>query len=306
MKVIGAVDIGGTKIAAGAVTESGMVISRFECATAPEEGFAPAVERIKSMLREIAHGAGAEFEGIGIACPGPVDPFTGVIGDVGTLPGWQGGNLIAEFEPDFGVPVAVENDADAAALAEASQGPAKDRRCVIYITVSTGIGGGIILSGELYRGVDGAHPELGHQIIDPSGPLCYCKARGCWESLASGTAMASWMREQQPSGTELSAAGICARAQQGDELALRAVEREGYYLGLGMANLITLFLPATIVLGGGVMKSHHLFLGRARQVIQELCTQVPAEKTNITLASLGADAGIAGAAQAWLCRYRGL
>lgn len=306
MKVIGAVDIGGTKIAAGAVTESGMVISRFECATAPEEGFAPAVERIKSMLREIAHGAGAEFEGIGIACPGPVDPFTGVIGDVGTLPGWQGGNLIAEFEPDFGVPVAVENDADAAALAEASQGPAKDRRCVIYITVSTGIGGGIVLSGELYRGVDGAHPELGHQIIDPSGPLCYCKARGCWESLASGTAMASWMREQQPSGTELSAAGICARAQQGDELALRAVEREGYYLGLGMANLITLFLPATIVLGGGVMKSHHLFLGRARQVIQELCTQVPAEKTNITLASLGADAGIAGAAQAWLCRYRGL
>lgn len=306
MKVIGAVDIGGTKIAAGAVTESGMVISRFECATAPEEGFAPAVERIKSMLREIAHGAGAEFEGIGIACPGPVDPFTGVIGDVGTLPGWQGGNLIAEFEPDFGVPVAVENDADAAALAEASQGPAKDRRCVIYITVSTGIGGGIILSGELYRGVDGAHPELGHQIIDPSGPLCYCKARGCWESLASGTAMASWMREQQPSGTELSAAGICARAQQGDELALRAVEREGYYLGLGMANLITLFLPATIVLGGGVMKSHHLFLGRARQVIQELCTQVPAEKTNITLASLGADAGIAGSAQAWLRRYRGL
>lgn len=306
MKVIGAVDIGGTKIAAGAVTESGMVISRFECATAPEEGFAPAVERIKSMLREIAHGAGAEFEGIGIACPGPVDPFTGVIGDVGTLPGWQGGNLIAEFEPDFGVPVAVENDADAAALAEASQGPAKDRRCVIYITVSTGIGGGIILSGELYRGVDGAHPELGHQIIDPSGPLCYCKARGCWESLASGTAMASWMREQQPSGTELSAAGICARAQQGDELALRAVEREGYYLGLGLANLITLFLPATIVLGGGVMKSHHLFLGRARQVIQELCTQVPAEKTNITLASLGADAGIAGSAQAWLRRYRGL
>lgn len=306
MKVIGAVDIGGTKIAAGAVTESGMAISRFECATAPEEGFAPAVERIKSMLREIAHGASAEFEGIGIACPGPVDPFTGVIGDVGTLPGWQGGNLMAEFEPDFGVPVAVENDADAAALAEASHGPAKDRRCVIYITVSTGIGGGIILSGELYRGVDGAHPELGHQIIDPSGPLCYCKARGCWESLASGTAMASWMREQQPGVTELSAAGICARAQQGDELALRAVEREGYYLGLGLANLITLFLPATIVLGGGVMKSHHLFLGRARQVIHELCTQVPAEKTNITLASLGADAGIAGAAQAWLRRYRGL
>lgn len=306
MKVIGVVDIGGTKIAAGVVAESGAVISRLECATTPEEGFAPAVERIKSMLREIARGVGAEFEGIGVACPGPLDPFTGIIGDVGTLPGWQGGNLVAEFEPDFGVRVAVENDADAAALAEASQGAAQGSDCVIYITVSTGIGGGIILSGELYRGVDGAHPEVGHQIIDPSGPLCYCKARGCWESLASGTAMASWMREQQPGGTELSAAGICTRAQQGDQLALQAVEREGHYLGLGLANLVTLFSPGTIVLGGGVMKSHHLFLGRARRMIRELCTQVPAEKTKITLASLGADAGLVGAAQAWLRRYRGV
>lgn len=304
MKVIGAIDIGGTKIAAGAVTKEGTIISRLECTTAPEEGFASAVERIKSMLREIARGVGAEFEGIGIACPGPVDPFTGIIGDVGTLPGWQGGNLVAEFEPDFGVPVAVENDADAAALAEASQGVAKSNRCIIYITVSTGIGGGIVLSGELYRGVDGTHPELGHQIIDPSGPLCYCKARGCWESLASGSAMASWMREHQPGASGLSAAGIFARAQQSDPLALQALKREGYYLGLGLANLITIFSPGRIVLGGGVMKSHHLFLGRAGQVIREVCTQVPAEKTKITLASLGADAGLAGAAEAWLRRYR--
>lgn len=304
MKVIGAVDIGGTKIAAGAVTEYGAIISRLECATAPEMGFVLAVERIKGMLHEIVRGVGAEFEGIGIACPGPVDPFTGVIGDVGTLPGWQGGNLVAEFEPSFGIRVAVENDADAAALAEASQIGAKESGCLIYITVSTGIGGGIILSGELYRGVDGAHPEVGHQIIDPSGPLCYCKARGCWESLASGSAMASWMREHQPTASEQSAAGICARAQQGDQLALQAVAREGYYLGLGLANLITLFSPRMIVLGGGVMNSHHLFLGRVQEVIREVCTQVPAEKTKITLASRGANGGLVGAAEAWLRRYR--
>ena len=302
-KVIAAVDIGGTKIAVGAVTRQGQIITRLECATVPEEGFVRAMQRTKGMLREVAARAGAEFEGIGVACPGPLDPFTGIMGDVGTLLGWQGGNLVAQLAPEFGVPVAVENDADAAALAEVHWGAAKGSEHFIYITVSTGIGGGIILSGKLYRGAHGAHPELGHQVIDASGPLCYCKAHGCWESLASGSAMASWVREQQPAAPELTAAQICARAEQGEPLARRCVEREGYYLGLGLTNLITLFAPETIALGGGVMKSHHLFLDRAREVIREVCTQVPDAKTQITLASLGSDTGLTGAAQAWLCRY---
>jgi len=303
-KIIGAVDIGGTKIAVGAVTRQGEIINRFECATVPEEGFALAMQRTKGMLREAVAPAGAKFEGIGVACPGPLDPFTGIVGDVGTLPGWQGGNLVAELAAEFGVPVAVENDADAVALAEMHWGAAKGSEHFIYITVSTGIGGGIILSGKLYRGAHGAHPELGHQVIDASGPLCYCRAHGCWESLASGSAMASWMREQQAVAPELTAAQICVLAEQGDPLARRSVEREGYYLGLGLANLITLFAPETIALGGGVMKSHRLFLDHALEVIQEVCTQVPDAKTQITLASLGADTGLAGAAQAWLCRYQ--
>ena len=302
-KIIGAVDIGGTKIDVGAVTKEGDTITRLGCATAPEDGFGRAMQQIKGMLREAAARAGAEFEGIGVACPGPLDPCTGLMGDVGTLPGWQGHNLVAELEPEFGVPVAVENDADAAALAEVNWGAAKGSEHFIYITVSTGIGGGIIISGELYRGAHGAHPELGHQVIDASGPLCYCKARGCWESLASGCAMVSWMQEQQPGAPELTAEQICELAEQGDPLARRSVEREGYYLGLGLANLITLFTPDTIALGGGVMRSSHLFLHRAQKVIREVCTQVPDAKTRITLASLGADTGLAGAAQAWLCRH---
>jgi glucokinase len=303
-KIIGAVDIGGTKIAAGAVTREGVILTRLVCATAPEEGFGLAMQQIKGMLRDAAVRAGAAFEGIGVACPGPLNPYTGLIGDVGTLPGWRGHNLVAELEPEFGVPVAVENDADAAALAEANWGAAKDSEHFIYITVSTGIGGGIVFFGELYRGAGEAHPELGHQVIDASGPLCYCKARGCWESLASGLAMVSWMREQHPGAPELTAAQICALAEQGDQLAQRSVEREGYYLGLGLANLITLFTPDTIALGGGVMRSSHLFLDRAQEVVREVCTQVPAENTQITLASLGSDTGLAGAAQAWLGRYQ--
>ncbi len=301
--MLGAVDIGGTKIAVGVVSHEGKVAARLECPTAPERGFSSAIRQIAELLREAAAITGSRLEGIGVCSPGPLDPFTGIIGDVGTLPGWQGGNLQAELEREFGVRVAVENDADAAALAEAGWGAAKGAGQFIYITVSTGIGGGIILGGVLYRGVDGAHPELGHQVLDASGPLCYCTARGCWESLASGPAMTAWVREQRPDGAALTAAEICSLAKQGDPLAIRAVEREGYYLGLGLANLVTLFTPEVIALGGGVMKSADLFLDRARAVIRGICTQVPAEKTALRLASLGSDTGLIGAARAFLHRY---
>jgi glucokinase len=254
------------------------------------------------MLDEVAAVCGA-LDGIGIASPGPLDPLTGMLGEVGTLPGWQGQNLMTELHPGYSVPIAVENDADAAALAESRWGASGGKGAFIYVTVSTGIGGGIVLDGKLYRGVGGSHPELGHQIIDPSGPLCYCRAHGCWESLASGTAMSSWMREAEPDAAALTAEEICNLASQGNELAMRALQREGYYLGLGLANLVTLFSPDTIALGGGVMRSSSLFLDDSLKIVRELCTQVPVEKTSIVLASLGQDAGLLGAAQSWLCRY---
>jgi predicted NBD/HSP70 family sugar kinase len=122
-------------------------------------------------------------------------------------------------------------------------GAARTTGTLIYVTVSTGIGGGIVQSGQLYRGVYGAHPELCHHVIDPSGPLCYCGISGCWESLASGPAMSAWFREMDPERRPLTAAQICERAQQCDVLAVRAVRREAYYIGLGLANLVTLFAP---------------------------------------------------------------
>jgi glucokinase len=300
--MLAAVDIGGTKIAVGAVRDDGTIATRCECPTDPARGFRHAIELIKQMLHSVS-SEDSKFKGIGIACPGPLDPATGIIGDVGTLPGWQGGNLVAELEREFGVTVAVENDADAAALAEANWGTAKNHQSFIYVTVSTGIGGGIILSGQLYRGAGGAHPELGHQVIDSAGPLCYCGSRGCWESLASGSAMVSWMREQYPNDAAPSASEICQRARMGDPLALRVLERQGYFLGLGLANLVTLFTPDVVSLGGGLMKSSSLFLESALAVVRKTCTQVPVEKTRITIASLGPDAGLLGAAQAWYCRH---
>jgi glucokinase len=301
--MIGAIDIGGSKTAVGGIREDGTIVHRSECATEPLQGFENAIRRVQQLMRAIVDTSG-KLDGIGIACPGPLDPLTGIIGEVGTLPGWQGGNLIEAFEAEFRVPVAVENDADAAALAEVVWGTAAGSWNFLYVTVSTGIGGAIVINGELYRGVGNSHPELGHQIIDRSGPRCYCGSRGCWESLASGSAMSVWMREQDPDAPCITAERICDLARHGNERARRAVEREAYYLGLGLANLVTLFTPEMIALGGGVMKSASLILKDAVKVVGEVCTQVPADKTRICIASLGSDVGLLGAAQSWLHRYQ--
>jgi glucokinase len=207
----------------------------------------------------------------------------------------------------FNLRVALENDGDAAALAEAGWGAGRNRSRLIYVTVGTGIGGGIVVDGELYRGVDGAHPEVGHHVIDPAGPECSCGFRGCWESLAAGPAMVAWLEghapAEYPHRPGITAKRICELAQQGDAVALQTVEHEAYYLGLGLANLINLFTPDAIVLSGSVMKSAELFLDRIRAVIRSGCRFVPAEKTQLTLASLGDDTNLIGAARVWHYRF---
>ena len=303
---IGAVDIGGTKIAVGMVDESGRVLSKMESPTDPER-YADGLDRISGMLRDTAKNAGVEISGIGIGSTGPVDPIAGEFGDVDFLPGWRQKKPVADLQRIFNVRVALENDADAAALAEASWGAGKHKSRLVYVTVGTGIGGGVVLDGELYRGVDGAHPELGHHVIDPSGPPCSCGFRGCWESLAPGPAMAAWFKSQAPvdyPGREsVNARDICQLAQQGDELARRTVEREAYYLGLGLANLINLFAPDAIVLSGSVLKSSLLFMDGIRSVIIRGCRFVPFEKAQLMMASLGEDANLIGAARVWHHRF---
>jgi glucokinase len=303
---IGAVDIGGTKIAVGMVDESGRVLSKMESPTDPER-YADGLDRISGMLRDTAKNAGVEISGIGIGSTGPVDPIAGEFGDVDFLPGWRQKKPVADLHRIFNVRVALENDADAAALAEASWGAGKHKSRLVYVTVGTGIGGGIVLDGELYRGVDGAHPELGHHVIDPSGPPCSCGFRGCWESLAAGPAMAEWFKSQAaadyPRRESVNARDICQLAQQGDELARRTVEREAYYLGLGLANLINLFAPDAIVLSGSVLKSSLLFMDGIRSVIIRGCRFVPFEKAQLMMASLGEDANLIGAARVWHHRF---
>ena len=301
--MIGAVDIGGTKIAVGTVDSNGRVVRRVEAPTEAERGYAVGLQKITQMLGEVLRSTGAAIRGIGIGSTGMLDPIRGEWTDVDFLPGWEGKNPVQDLSREFGVSAAMENDGDAGALAETYWGAGKGKSRVVYVTVGTGIGGGIILDGHLYRGVEGSHPEIGHHVMEASGPECTCGLRGCWEALAAGSSMEKWYGENRPAaereGKPVSAREICEQARKGNEFAKRAVDREGTYLGLGLANLIGMFVPETIVLGGGMMQSADLYLGKIREVIRSGCRFVPAEKTEIVLAALGEDANLIGAAMAW-------
>ncbi len=299
LDLIGAVDIGGTKIAVGLVDQDGQLLAHRDMPTQADLGPQDAVVRIAKVLREILKDCRGSLVGIGIGSTGPVYPMTGEIGKLDFLSGWEGFNIVRELSNAFSLPVAMENDADAAALGEAVWGAGKGASRFLYVTVSTGIGTGFVMDGKLYRGVDGSHPEMGHHIIDPAGPLCSCGGSGCWESLASGPAMVKWMND--PGFT--SAEAICSAAQNGHTRAQEVVAREGKYLGIGLANLVTLFVPDVIALGGGVMKSRHLFWDQIEASIRKMCGYVPYEKVRILPAELGYQAGLVGAACVWLHRY---
>jgi glucokinase len=304
--VVAGIDIGGTKIAVGLIDAKGRILKQAQTPTAPEHGYPAALERVSAVLRSLLTETKLSIGGIGVGSAGPIDSETGVYGEVGTLPGWQGAALAADLEQRFGVRAMVENDADAGAMGEATWGAGHGSRSLIYVTVSTGIGAGVVLDGRLYRGAGGAHPEIGHFVldasVDASVPVCYCGVRGCWESLASGTALETWFASQ--TNEVVAATEICERARQGDGAAQKAVGREVHYLGLGLSNLVTIFGPHIIVLGGGMMQSADLLFAPALDVVKRTVTQVPVGNTSIVPAGLGGNTGLLGAASVWFYRVK--
>jgi glucokinase len=305
VNAIGAVDIGGTKIAVGIVDDFGRVLAREQAPTQTAGAWPQALTLIANMLRKTERDAHATIAGIGIGSTGPLNPLSGKFENLDTIPQWSGASPVDDLAREFGVSVAMENDADAGALAEATWGAGRNKSRLIYVTVGTGIGGGIILDGHLYRGVDGAHPEVAHQVLDVNGPPCSCGLRGCWEALAAGPAMAKWMESHaEYTGSHgLTARHIYEHAMAGDPLAARAVERETCFLGIGLANLVNLFTPDAIILGGSVMKSAGVFLEDIRNVMQQGCRFVPLAKVDLSLASLGDEANLIGAARVWHHRF---
>ncbi len=304
--MIGAVDIGGTKLALGIVDDHGRVIEKAEVPTNAARGFDHAMREISTLLHQCAQRTGSSLRGIGIGCTGQVDAPTGALGEVHNLPGWKGSNPVAFLCQEFGVPVAMENDADAAALGELYWGSGKSHTPMIYVTVGTGIGVSVILDGKIYRGAGQCHPEIGHQVIDPAGPLCTCGVRGCWESLASGPAIAAWIEKNAPESYPHKACrhGKFTRwAEAGDEWAKRAVGQRGLLSGLGIGQSGQHICSASHRARRQRDEKRAAVSGSHSAVIRENCKLVPHEHIEITLASLGPDVALIGAAQVWHHRF---
>ncbi len=304
--IIGAVDIGGTKIAAGIVDERGQVLAWRSTPTDSDSRVENVVMEIAEMLRTAlaqACPSGEALSGIGVGCTGPVYPALGTLGYVEFMPAWEGADLAGMLHAATGTETFIENDADAAALGEWAWGKGRGTNNFILVTIGTGIGVGLVLNGQIYRGVDGAHPEIGHHFIDPSGPQCFCGGRGCWESLAAGPAMERWAQENHPQGARYSARQLCEDARKGERLAVEAVDRTAYYLGTGFANLVTLYTPEIITVGGGLMQAWDLFWPTIERTVRTSCGLVPFEHVRITQASTGTQTGLVGAAQVWIRRH---
>ncbi len=288
-------DIGGTKIAAVAVDATGRVHARATAPTEPERGFAAGVARLTELVEATLAQAGwsaGELRGVGVGCTGPVDPRRGTVHNPFTLPTWDDGDLVTPLAERFGVPVWLENDADAAALGEAAFGAGRGANPVVMLTAGTGVGGGVIADGRLLRGLAGEHPELGHIHVAGDGPPCYCGTAGCFESLASGTAIGAHGR----AFGFADARAVFRAAGEGDVSAAAVVARVVEATATACWTVAHCFVPERLVLGGGVFAGHFdLFADPIRRRLAA-ATAVPARRVVVCRAELGADAGAVGAA----------
>jgi len=293
-KAVG-IDIGGTKMAVATVTREGQMVSELTLPTRSEAGFADGLERMVRAVHAVVTRAGwrcDELAGIGIGCAGPVDPIRGSIHNPYTLPGWENAPMVQALAERLGMPVELENDADAALLGECCFGAGKGCDPVVMLTFGTGVGGGILAGGKIVRGTRGQHPELGHLQVAESGPECYCGSRGCLESLASGTAIG---RRGQALGWA-DARAVFVAARNGEAQAAHLV---GVAVGAVRRAVWTLahtLLPQRILLGGGIMDEHYdLFAGAAEAALARATQHDPAS-VSLAKAALGNRAGLVGAA----------
>lgn len=300
MGLIAAVDIGGTHIRV-AVYEPNTTKPLAHHRTrsyANEPGvYHRLVQAIESVWRK-------EVSAIGIASPGPLDPYTGTILATPNIPEWQNFPLASKLSEHFGVPVYLDNDANMAALGEWQYGAGKGHHNLVYITISTGIGGGVISSDRLLQGFHGMGAELGHMIIDPNGPRCGCGYYGHVESFSSGPAIARYINEQVASGekttlrahSSLNAAQVADAARQGDPLAISAFGRAGHYLGIAVANYLAIFDPSILIFGGGVSQVGDLIFKPFEESLRKYVFHPHyLDELVITRAALGDDAGLLGA-----------
>lgn len=311
------VDIGGTKIAAGLVDASGTILFHTRMPMPAHADAATAFAAVESAIRAVFSAqpqARAKLAGIGICAPGPLDPISGVILNPPNLPCWRNFALAAEIQRAFHHCAKVDNDANAAALAESIWGAAVGFRNVLYATLGTGIGTGIIFDRRIYHGRTGSAAEGGHVSIDYHGPLCACGKRGCIEALCSGPAIALRAQARLAASTapshlrelaggeiqNVTAEHVAAAFHAGDALAREVLEASSDLLTVWLGNLIDLLEPDVIVFGGGVAALFSDFSPRIQSALPKWSINSRCREIPLLLAKYASDAGIAGAAA--LCR----
>lgn len=309
--VIG-IDLGGTKIRSVVTRADGEIVGEDVRPTDADEGKEVVVQRLIASAQAAVAASGfvvSEIVAAGLTAPGTVDFDDGVLYQPPNLPGWVDPVPLASMlTGPLGCPVFLENDANAAAYGEWRYGAGVGLRHMIYLTVSTGIGAGLILNSALFRGADGAAGELGHMTIDVNGPPHICGMVGCLEVLASGTSIARMAHEAVAAGRspmlerlaaerqELTAAEVDIAAEAGDPAASEILERVSGYLGVGLANYINIFNPEAIVIGGGVSRIGERLLDPAFKLAKSRAFKLPSARVKLTLAALEGKAEVLGVA----------
>ena len=305
------IDLGGTNIKTALVAQDADVMARMEIPTDAPGGPDAVIERMSNSARGVVEEAGRRWDdvaAVGVGSPGFLDSRAGVIIHPPNLPGWRNVPLRQRLADDLDKPVALENDASAAAWGEYWAGAGKGARSLVMFTLGTGIGGATILNDDIVRGENDLAGELGHIIIDPAGPRCSCGQHGCLESFASATATVRRFREAIEGGVESSLAervragdaidtrDIHRAAREGDALSRKTIEDTGRYMGVGINNLVMTVDPEVFLLAGGLSMAGDMLLDAIKEQVAGMMPEHVAGKTDIRLAELGGLAGAIGAA----------
>ena len=303
------VDVGGTKVAAGLVDDRGGISAQVRRAMVADSGAQQGLESVLSAIACVLAQATDHVAGIGICAPGPLDPHTGVILNPPNVPCWRNFPLADSVRKLHQVPVMVDNDGNAAALAEARWGAARGYGNVFYATIGTGIGSGIVFDGKISHGRTGAAGEGGHVSIDHRGPICNCGKPGCIEVFASGQAIVKRAQQEVARGASssmlelasgdvraITGVAVAQAAQAGDRLATKILVEATELVALWLSNIVDLFDPEVVVIGGGASALYRPFFDRLRDRMAEFAVNPRANEVPILAAYYGADSGIAGGA----------
>ena len=303
MSIYIAVDLGGTHIRAASFRPNGSPpLKHHKIKTRSEDG--SVFERLVHLIEQVIP-ENETLDAIGIAAPGPLNPHTGIILNTPNIKAWDNFPIVDKLNAHFNISVYLGNDANLAALGEWKYGAGRGHDHLLYLTISTGVGGGIISDGHLLEGVNGLGAELGHVIVLADGPLCGCGHRGHLEAFSSGTAIVKYVEDQLKDKSTVSslrsrenrtAESIAKAAREGDPLAISAYNRAGRYLGIGVASFLHIFNPSVLIFGGGVSQSGNLLFTPFHISLKEhIFGQSYLENLKITIAELGDDAGLLGA-----------